>query len=72
MHLKYFITLILYLQIVSTIGLQNQINFCNFSDVNKMPIGKLSTSQIAKGLDVLMDIEKSIKNNEVRSLSSNY
>ena len=37
-----------------------------------MPIGKLSKSQIAKGLDVLMDIEKSIKNNEVRSLSSNY
>ena len=35
------------------------------SDVNKMPLGKLSKSQIAKGLEVLIDIEKAMKDNEV-------
>lgn len=31
------------------------------ADVNKMPLGKLSRSQIAKGLEALLDIEEAIK-----------
>ncbi|MPC53822.1 Poly [ADP-ribose] polymerase 3 [Portunus trituberculatus] len=35
-------------------------------DIKKMPLGKLSKVQIAKGLEVLLDIEAAIKNNEPR------
>lgn len=36
-----------------------------FSDVKKMPLGKLSKLQIAKGLEALIDIEDAIKKNKV-------
>ena len=32
-----------------------------FPDVKKMPLGKLSRAQIAKGFDVLVDLENAIK-----------
>lgn len=34
-------------------------------DVKKMPLGKLSKLQIAKGLEALIDIEDAIKKNKV-------
>ncbi len=37
------------------------------TDIKKMPLGKLSKIQIAKGLEVLLDIEAAIKNNKVRT-----
>ena len=37
-----------------------------FSDVKKMPLGKLSKSQINKGLEVLMEIETAIKDRKVK------
>ncbi|XP_076059725.1 protein mono-ADP-ribosyltransferase PARP3-like [Oratosquilla oratoria] len=35
-------------------------------DIKKMPLGKLSKSQIAKGLECLLDIEEAIKNKKGR------
>lgn len=35
------------------------------TDIKKMPLGKLSKVQIARGLEALLDIEAAIKNNEV-------
>ncbi|KAK8753415.1 hypothetical protein OTU49_004398 [Cherax quadricarinatus] len=37
-------------------------------DVKKMPLGKLSKQQIAKGLEALMDIEEAIKKNKPRKV----
>lgn len=37
-------------------------------DVRKMPLGKLSKLQIAKGLESLIDIEEAIKNNKPRKV----
>lgn len=37
-------------------------------DVRKMPLGKLSKLQIAKGLEALIDIEEAIKQNKPRSV----
>lgn len=37
------------------------------TDIKKMPLGKLSKVQIAKGLEVLLDIEAAIKKDEVFS-----
>lgn len=34
-------------------------------DVKKMPLGKLSKQQIAKGFDVLVDLEKAVKAKKV-------
>ena len=40
-----------------------------FSDVKKMPLGKLSKGQIAKGFDVLDDIEKELNANKYTKLN---
>ncbi|XP_066950265.1 protein mono-ADP-ribosyltransferase PARP3-like [Macrobrachium rosenbergii] len=37
-------------------------------DVKKMPLGKLSKTQINKGLETLLDIEEAIKNNKSRKV----
>lgn len=46
-----------------------------FSDVKKMPLGKLSKTQIAKGFEVLEELEKAVdsKNRaQIMSLSSKF
>lgn len=46
-----------------------------FSDVKKMPLGKLSKAQIAKGFEVLEDLEKAVdarNNAQIVSLSSKF
>ena len=46
-----------------------------FLDVKKMPLGKLSKSQIAKGFDVLDDIEKELnakRATKLNELSSKF
>lgn len=47
----------------------------SFSDVKKMPLGKLSKTQIAKGFEVLEELEKAVdsKNRaQIMSLSSKF
>ncbi|KAK8390955.1 hypothetical protein O3P69_016955 [Scylla paramamosain] len=45
----------------------NQMSRMNL-DIKKMPLGKLSKVQIAKGLEALLDIEAAIKKNEPRDV----
>ena len=40
-----------------------------FADVKKMPLGKLSKGQIAKGFDYLDDIEKELNANRTAKLN---
>ena len=41
--------------------------FCllHFQDIKKMPLGKLSKQQIAKGFDALVELEEAIKAKKV-------
>ena len=41
----------------------------SIADVKKMPLGKLSKGQIAKGFDVLDDIEKELNANRTAKLN---
>ena len=48
------------------------LKFClwclQFADVKKMPLGKLSKSQISKGFDVLEELEGAVKLNKKKQL----
>lgn len=47
----------------------------HYLDVKKMPLGKLSKAQIAKGFDVLVDLENAIKtkkNQQLDKLTSQF
>ena len=53
---------------------QFQINKYFLTDVNKMPLGKLSQTQIAKGLEALLEIEDALKKKkgDLNALSSKF
>ncbi|KAA0185227.1 hypothetical protein HAZT_HAZT011681 [Hyalella azteca] len=40
------------------------------SDIRKMPLGKLSKTQIAKGLSALVDIEEAVKNSSFETIAN--
>ena len=53
-------------KIVNLLLKKHSLSIFHLSDVKKMPLGKLSKSQIAKGLEVILDIEKTVNKTSVR------
>ena len=46
--------------------------FCNCLDVKKMPLGKISKGQIAKGFDALEEIEKVLNSKKNREITRTH